>query len=142
MTRRVDPAATGSTTVEITMFVPLLLLILLLIVGMGRLASARATVDGAARDAARAASIRRDATSALEAARVAATATLADRGILCQSLGVAFDASHTDFTAGGAVAVRVDCTVRLDETVLTGLPGSKTVSGNFVAPIDVYRGGS
>ena len=129
----------GSTVVEITMFVPVILLFLLLVVGMGRLASTRADVDGAARDAARAASFQRDSASALQAARDAATATLSDRGILCQNLGVRFD-PQTNFTNGGAGGIDVDCTVRLDETVMTGLPGRKMLTGRFVAPIDLHRG--
>src|SRR5437588_2963288 len=78
----------GSSTVEIAMFTPAFLLFLLLLVGMGRLASTRADVDGAARDAARAASIRRDLGSAQQAAQDAARATLSDRGILCENLAV------------------------------------------------------
>ena len=116
----------GSTVVEITMFVPVILLFLLLVVGMGRLASTRADVDGAARDAARAASFQRDAANALQAAQDAATATLSDRGILCQGLAVSLDSAHTNFTAGGTVGIDVDCTVRLEQTVLTGLPGPST----------------
>ena len=132
----------GSTVVEITMFVPVILAFLLLVVGMGRLASTRADVDGAARDAARAASFQRDPATALAAAQDAATATLSDRGILCQRLAVSFDSAHTNFTAGGTVGIDVDCTVRLDQTVATGLPGSTTLTGRFVAPIDAHRGGA
>jgi Flp pilus assembly protein TadG len=131
----------GSTTVEIVMFTPAILLFLLLVVGMGRLASTRADVDGAARDAARAASVRRDQGSALLAAQGAARSTLSDRGIQCQNMRVRFDSAHTKFTAGGSVGIDVDCDVSLADTVLTGLPGSKTLTGRFVAPIDAYRGG-
>ncbi len=132
----------GSTVVEVTVFVPVLLMFLLLVVGMGRLASTRADVDGAARDAARAASFQRDADVALQAAQGAATAALSDRGVLCQNLDVRFDAAHTDFTAGGSVAVDVNCTVRLDEAMVVGFPGTKTLTGRAVAPIDVHRGGA
>src|SRR4051794_17739461 len=112
----------GSTVVEVTMFVPIILLFLLLVVGMGRLASVRADVDGAARDAARAASFQRNAVDALEAANDAAMATLSDRGILCENLAVAFDPAHTNFTGGGSVGVNVACTVSLDQAVMAGFP--------------------
>ena len=125
--RRRGRSQNGSTVVEIVMFTPALLLFLLLVVGMGRLASTRADVDGAARDAARAASIRRDQGSALAAAQNAASATLSDRGVQCQNLNVRLDPA-TNFTPGGSVAVDVDCDVSLAETVLTGLPGSKTLT--------------
>ena len=121
------------------MFTPILLLFLLLVVGMGRLASTRADVDGAARDAARAASIERDKGHALTAAQNAASASLSDRGIQCQSLNTSLG-SDTNFTPGGFVVVNVDCTVSLAETVLTRLPGSKTLTGHSTAPLDKYRG--
>ena len=67
---------TGSAAVELTLLTPLFVLFLLLVVAAGRMATARADVDGAARDAARAASDARDAASADRASREAASATL------------------------------------------------------------------
>jgi Flp pilus assembly protein TadG len=51
---------TGGVTAELVLLTPLLILLLLLVVAFGRLAGARIEVDGAAAQAARAASIARD----------------------------------------------------------------------------------
>nr|MDQ3573439.1 pilus assembly protein [Actinomycetota bacterium] len=49
----------GGAAVEVAIVAPLLIVMLLFVVGLGRLAAAREVIDGAARDAAREASIRR-----------------------------------------------------------------------------------
>ncbi len=43
-------AEAGSSTVELVLLTPLLVLFMVFVVALGRLASARAEVDGAARD--------------------------------------------------------------------------------------------
>ena len=50
----------GSVTAELVLLTPLLILLLLFVVALGRLAGARLEVDGAAAQAARAASIARE----------------------------------------------------------------------------------
>ena len=127
----------GGAAVELTLATPLLLLFMLLVVALGRLATARADVDGAARDAARAASIAREATQAEQAARNAAAATLAERGVNCRGLDVAVDT--TAFRPGGLVAADVTCLVDLTDLSLLRLPGTKAVHARFVAPVDTFR---
>lgn len=127
----------GSATAELVILTPLLILLLLLVVALGRMAGARGDVDGAAAQAARAASIARDPTSATAAATQTAQAALAGQHVTCSHLGVAVDT--TDFTPGGNVAVTVTCAV--DLSTLTGLhlPATETVSDRFVEPLDRYR---
>lgn len=137
---KVATDANGGATVELLLATPLLLMVLLLVLACGRIATARADVDGAARDAARAASIRRDPASASLAARQAVAATLAQRSITCRQLQVVPDLRA--FRPGGWVAVSVTCAVDLRDLTLLPLPGSRAVQSRFVEPIDVFRGGA
>ena len=108
------------------------------VVFVGRLATAEGQVEGAARDAARAASARRSVTAAGQAARVEAEASLQDGGVSCRRLDVRADTSQ--FEPGGSVAVTVTCQVSLADLDLLGLPGSTTRTATARAPIDLYRG--
>src|SRR5437764_1214235 len=127
----------GSAALEITLVTPLLVLILLFVIGLGRLASARGEVDGAARDAARAASITRNPTAAIAAARDAAEATLADRRVTCHHVHVSTDTSA--FQPGGSVTVDVACDVDLADVAPAGF-GTRTLHGHAIAVVDSYRG--
>jgi Flp pilus assembly protein TadG len=128
----------GGAAVEFVIVTPLLLVLLLFVVGLGRLGVARGDIDGAARDAARAASLARSFEEARLLAVQAATASLAERRVTCGPLGVVVEPAP--FTAGGSVAVRVSCTVAFSDLTLVWTPGDKQVSSRFVAPIDAYRG--
>jgi len=127
----------GSTTVELVVLAPVVLALLLFTVGLGRIEDAQGKVDGAARDAARAASMASDATAAATTARQAAAADLTGADLDCRDLTVEVDT--TGFTAGGDVAVHVGCTADLADVALSGLPGSKTLTARSVAPIETYR---
>ena len=129
----------GSAALELVLVTPLLLLLLIFIVGLGRLASSRGEVDGAARDAARAASIARSPAAAVEEAKAAASATLADRSITCGRLDVAVDTS--DFRPGGSVTVTIACNVRLEDVASAGFGPSRVLHGEAIAVIDTYRSG-
>ena len=134
---RSTAAERGSATVELVLVTPLLLALALFAVLAGRLTQARAEVDGAARDAARAASIARDPAAARAAAHASATATLAIRHLTCRALDVRVDTRA--FRAGGQVAVRVACTVDLGDLSLLAVPGARTIETRFVAPLDTFR---
>ncbi len=128
---------TGGAAVELTLVTPLLILLLVFVVGLGRLASSRIDVNVAAHDAARAASIARDPADASRAAKDAAESTL--HGVTCATLDVAVDTSA--FHPGGSVAVRVTCTVDLGDLGALHMPATTTVSARFSSPIDLYRSG-
>ena len=127
----------GSAAVEMVLITPLLLVLLLFMVQLGRFAVARTDLDGAARDAARAASLERSLPNAEAAARSAAEATLASRDVTCRALDVSLGA---DFSAGGWVAAEVSCTVDLTELSLLAVPGTKSMTSRFVSPLETYRG--
>lgn len=128
----------GSATLELTLLTPVLLLMLLFVVFLGRLGQTRNDVDRAARDAARAASLARLPEEAQAAGRDAAQATLQSGAILCRDTAIAVET--TGFGAGGTVSAIVNCTIDLADVAGVGLPGSTTLSASFREPLDVYRG--
>lgn len=130
----------GSVTVELVLVTPLLILLLLFVVALGRLASARIDVNGAAAQAARAASIARDPESASSAAKQTATSALADDHVTCANLAVATDTSG--FSAGGTVAVTITCNVDLADLAGLRLPASTAISARSVSVVDTYRAAS
>lgn len=139
--RPLDRAAGGQSgfaAVELVLVAPLLVILLLLVVTGGRLAAAQGDVQAAARDAARAATLARDPSAALVAARQAAQVTV-DGGVApCASTVTELDL--TGFAAGGTVTARVTCQVLLADLGLLGLPGSRPVIGEATSPVDRYRG--
>jgi Flp pilus assembly protein TadG len=129
--RRRDSA--GSMAVEMVLLTPVLLMFTLLVVAGGRYVGVRGDIEAAARDAARAASLERDLGAATAAAADAATVSL-DRSTRCGTPRIG-----GDFTAGGLVTVRLDCSVPYDGLGLIGLGGSVGVSASGSAPLDTYR---
>ena len=127
----------GSATAELVILTPLLILLLLFVVSLGRLAGARADVDGAAAQAARAASIARSPAVAEASAQQTASSALGSQHITCAHLDVSVDT--TDFVPGGSVAVTVSCAVNLSDLTGLHLPVTETVANRFVEPIDTYR---
>jgi Flp pilus assembly protein TadG len=110
---------------------------LLFVVALGRIVSARMEVDGAAAQAARAASIARDPATATAMAKQAATTALGSDHVTCADLTVTTDTA--DFAPGGQVAVTVTCTVDLADLVGLRLPASQSISSTSTAVIDLYR---
>ncbi|MEO7556911.1 MAG: TadE family protein [Acidimicrobiales bacterium] len=143
----------GAAALELVLVTPLLVMLLLFIVFCGRTAGAKGDVIGAARDAARAASIERDPISAQAAAETAAGEALHRLAVGCEtsSTTVEFrpppieDPPETgppgsDFRRGGTVRVTVSCDIRIKDLSLLALPGTKTLSSTAVEVIDKYRG--
>ena len=122
---------------ELVLLTPLLIVLLVLVVALGRLVSARLQVESAASQAARAASLARDPATATAVAEQTAAGTLTGQHHTCTILTVATDTSR--FAAGGSVAVTVVCTVGLADLSGLRLPASETVRAHFVEPIDAYR---
>ncbi len=127
----------GVAVLEFVLLVPVFLLMVFFVVGLGRLGQARENIDGAARDAARAGSIARTADDARTAAETAASDALASHNLTCADLAVNVDTG--DFRAGGWVRVDVSCTVTMAD--LTGMwtPGSKTMTARGLAVVDAFR---
>ena len=122
---------------ELVLLTPILILMLLFVVALGRLAGARLEVNGAAAQAARAASIARDPATATAMAQQAATSTLGSDHVTCGDLTVTTDTA--DFDPGGQVGVTVTCTVDLADLLGLRLPASQTISSTATSVIDSYR---
>jgi Flp pilus assembly protein TadG len=117
---------------------PFLFLLLLFAVAAGRLVQARLDVDGAAQQAARAASLARTPEAASAQATQVAQAALAGQSVSCDAAVITPDTG--DFVPGGEVTVQVTCTVRLSDLSLLHIPGTETITAVFTAPVDTYRG--
>lgn len=129
----------GSASLEMVLIVPVLLMVFLLVVGLGRMANARQEVEAVASDAARAASLERNTFASTSAAVEAAHRSLDSAGMSCQGLNVDVDVSN--YQPGGQVTVTVSCTAQLRDVALSGLPGSKEYEATATVPIETYRGG-
>lgn len=128
---------TGDAAVELVLIAPVLLVVLLFVVGLGRMAHARQQVDAAAADAARAASLERNLALSEGAARRTARADLGQAGVSCAQLQVVADLS--DYRPGGKVQVIVTCTALLHDVAIAGLPGSRTFRSTATVPIETWR---
>jgi Flp pilus assembly protein TadG len=119
--------------IEIVILTPVFVAFILLIVAFGRAVDAQGTVDGAARDAARAASIARSSAAAAQAADDAAASDLANTTLFgCQT--DVLDA----LVPGAQIRVRVACKVMYDDLGLIGLSGAKPFTATVSAPVDTY----
>ncbi|MGH8996496.1 MAG: TadE/TadG family type IV pilus assembly protein [Acidimicrobiales bacterium] len=127
----------GAVSTELVLLTPLLILMLLFVVALGRLSGARLDVDGAAAQAARAASIARDPATATAMATQTASAALGSDHVTCGQLTVSTNTAQ--FTPGGSVAVTVTCVVGLSDLTGLRLPASESVSSTATSVIDTYR---
>jgi Flp pilus assembly protein TadG len=122
---------------ELALLTPLLVAFMMVMVGLGRVVEAQSQVDGAARDAARAASLGRTRPSADSAAVNAAEQTLSG-GRWCRGR----PSTTVDFSQwrrGGQVSVAVHCRIDLSGLSLIGFSPSRTMTGTATAPIDTLR---
>jgi len=126
----------GSAPTELALLAPMLIVLVLFVVFVGRLTSARLDVTAAARDAARAASLRAEPAAATADAETAARHTLTDRGVSCRRLDITVDT--TDLQPGGHVHVQVGCTTDLADLALLQLPGSHRVTAGATEVVDRY----
>ena len=127
----------GSSSVELVILFPVLVLFLLAYFGLGRLTHARALVTDAAAQAARAATLNYlEPGQATAAAQQAAAAALDDAGLACGSESLSVDTGND--RPGGSITVQLTCHVSLAQAVQAGFPGSVTLTGSFTSPIDVY----
>jgi Flp pilus assembly protein TadG len=138
MSRRDDR---GSVTLEFVVLAPVLLALIGLLIMAGRVGIASNSVEAAADEAARSASISRTAAGARSAAQDGARRTLAAQDLRCSSVQVDVDTSGFAVPVGLPAQVRatVTCVVALGDLALPGFPGSRTVTATAVSPVDTYR---
>ena len=130
----------GSAAIEAAIGVPAFGLFVGLIIFGGRMAVAHESVQSAAAEAARTASIARSSSDASRTATDAARASLESQGINCRTVSVRIDTRAFQTAVGepGAVAATVTC--RLDLTDLSApVPGSRTIRATMSSPVDTWR---
>ena len=139
--RRPERDDRGSTTLELVIWAPGLLLIIGLLIVAGRVNNANAAVEQAATDAARTASSARTAGGARDMAQASAEKTLAAQGLQCTTTTVVVDTSGFATRPGqvATVTATVTCPVRLSDLAVPGLPGTRTVSHSATSSIDTFR---
>lgn len=121
----------GSMAVETVMLAPVFLIFLMFLVGAGRLVEAQGEVNGAARDAARAASVQRTLAKAGSAAEENVGNALSGR---CRSHSVTLAGSS--WTEGGQVRAEVSCELDLG---FLGFGATKALTGTAVVPLEQFR---
>ena len=138
-----DPEG-GSISVELVVLAPALVLLLLLVAAGARVVEVQGHIDGAARDAARAASLGRSYHEAWQLARQAAQADLGTTswclpGTVRASPPRGFPAAGGPLPPGGAqVSETVTCDVDMSPFAVFGFHAGKLFSGTAVAPLDPF----
>lgn len=136
MRRRGDA---GSIAVELTFIMPLLLLLLALLYGYGRVAQVNGTLEAGTRDASRAASQARSADQARTVAEQAVRSSLQVGGKACLDT-LEVELRNGVFRAGFPVTVDATCTYEVSDLGLPGMPGTLDASASFTSPVDPNRG--
>ncbi len=128
----------GGAGIETTFAVTALLLVLFFVVGGMRIVNTNGDVSSSARSGARAAATARSQGQAQSAAQTVVSNALAGRGVACSG-GPSVSVSGAG-VPGGIVSVTVTCSVSLEDVVVAGFPGSRTVSVTAVEYVDSIRG--
>jgi Flp pilus assembly protein TadG len=134
------PGERGSLALELVILTPILVILMMFLVALGRLVEAQGQVDGAARDAARAASIAQSYSGAQQNAQQAATSDLTGAAACNSTPSVQFGGG-TDMAPGGVVNIVIRCNINLSYLALLGIGSTKTIIGHASAPIDTYSVG-
>jgi len=128
----------GGMTMELALLTPVLVLLFLFLVLVGRLVNVQSQLDGAARDGARAASVARNEGDAQAFAVEAVDQSLGD-ATFCLGGGAQTEVDLGDWGPGGQVTVTVTCQTDLTGLDLVPFAGNPEKTGTASAPIDTYR---
>jgi Flp pilus assembly protein TadG len=130
----------GSTTLEVVVVAPALLALAALVIGAGRVALAGQTVQTAAAQAARDATLERSPSAGSATARATAARVLREQDLACTTTSVDVDARDLAQPVGqsGEVTVEVACRVRLSDLAVPGLPGAKVLRATATMPTDPW----
>jgi Flp pilus assembly protein TadG len=127
-------------SVELVVIAPGLIALLLLVGAAGRVVEVQGHIDGAARDAARAASL---AQSPGQAGEFAQQAALGDLGPSSWCTGGSVQAQVSGFPTGVIqgpqnVTVTVQCSVDMSPFKLLGFGQTMKFTGSAIAPLDIF----
>ncbi|WP_125777984.1 TadE/TadG family type IV pilus assembly protein [Antribacter gilvus] len=138
--RPVHDPESGSATIEAVIIVPVLGLMIMLIVFGGRVAIAHQSVQTAAFQAARTASLARDPIQAHDDSVTSAQASLADQDIRCTATDVTVDTTGLTTPVGTPSSVSATVTCHLDVSDLgLPIPGSRTITATMTSAVDQHR---
>lgn len=131
----------GSAAIEAAIGLPAFLLFVGLIIAGGRLALAHQALQSVAANAARTASIARDADDASTSAQQEAVTSLNNQNLRCRSTQVSVDTGGFRVPTGQAaeVTVTVTCRVDLADLSVPGVPGSRLIRATMSSPVDTWR---
>jgi Flp pilus assembly protein TadG len=127
----------GSASAELVVCAPILILLAVVALAVGRLVLQQSQVVDVARDAAEAASIWPTGPGAQTAALLTASYELVHDNLQC--IDPKIDVDTADLVPGGQVSVQVTCVVELSNDDLPGLPATVTLHASAVAPVEEYR---
>ncbi|GAA5122557.1 pilus assembly protein [Alloalcanivorax gelatiniphagus] len=129
----------GSVAIEAVIGLPAFGLFVGMIIMGGRVEVTRQTVEAAAFEGARGASLARTEQAAVASGKAAAAANLGK--LSCITTSVSVDAAGYDAPLGttALVGVTVTCRVGLADLSLPGVPGTRVITETAYSPIDAYR---
>lgn len=131
----------GSAAIEMAVLMPMFVALFTAAILAGRVGNAMSAVEMAAYDAARTASLARDAGTAQTQALATVDASLAGQGFTCVG-GPTVEVDTAGFSqpvgTPASVTVSVTCLVTVGDIDLIGVP-DQPVSASFVSPLDQYR---
>ena len=130
-------ADAGALAGELAILAPALIVLMVFVVFVGRLGQARHDVTQAVAEAARVATLERDADVGTLTRQTVAR-NLAAAGVECRALAITVDGLPA--RAGDAVAVTARCDVDLTDVAGLGLPRSSAIEATAVEVVDTYRG--
>lgn len=134
---RTLPRERGSAALELVLLTPVLLLVLMLVVGIGRLVDAHERVADAAYQAARAATLALTAPAAQQAATSAATSALSGAGVTCAEMNVTADIGA--LAPGSTVTVSVTCSISWAGITGISFGGHQSVTAQATSVVDEFR---
>lgn len=131
----------GSTSIELAVLTPVLLLLLALIIAGARIVSGHAAINTATMNAARAASLARSPAAAETAATSIGHQALEQRGLHCDPGRLHSDTSGFRAPIGqaGHVTVAASCQVPLSSLLAPGFPGHVPLHAMFTSSVDPFR---
>jgi Flp pilus assembly protein TadG len=130
----------GESAVQMAILTPALIALLLLVVFAGRIAVSRQAVQSAAADAARAASIARNASDAEKSAIRIAEASLDAQQLRCATTDIDVDTSGFNAPPGtpASATVTITCDLMTSDLMIP-VPGTVSIQATMSSPIDTYR---
>jgi Flp pilus assembly protein TadG len=130
----------GNAALELVILAPVVVFLIGFVIAAGRTSVAQGSVNAAAREAARQASIAPNAATAQTAAVSTARAALRGDGLQCNpTVSLNLGGFGVPVGEAGRVSATVTCTEPLADLLVPGVPGARTLRATFTSPLDPFR---